>query len=250
MRADFNAPNRIGSAWLDDLLPPRLAQAIYDRFPPPERMMLKRSLKERKLVAAQMDQYDPLIEEALYAFQDARVVEVFSKITGLKSLEPDEDLYAGGISLMSKGGYLRPHLDNSHDNSRSRYRVLNLLYYITPSWRESYGGSLQLWDDGPLSRPRTIASTFNRLVIMITNKASWHSVNEITADRPRCCISNYYFSKDCPDSGEYFHATTFRGEAAGVPDLIMQADNAVRTAVLKSVPKVYNNPHVYRRGDG
>ncbi len=38
---------------------------------------------------------------------------------------------------MSKGVYLRPRLDNSHDKNRKRYRVVNLLYYVTPEWREN-----------------------------------------------------------------------------------------------------------------
>jgi Rps23 Pro-64 3,4-dihydroxylase Tpa1-like proline 4-hydroxylase len=211
--------------------------------------MLKRSIKEHKLVAAQMDAYDPLLEEAVYAFQDPRVVALVGEITGLQALEPDTELYAGGISLMTRGGYLRPHLDNSHDGRQGRYRVLNLLYYVTPDWREDYGGSLQLWDDGPLTTPRTIPSTFNRLVIMATNKGSWHSVNEIRHEGRRCCVSNYYFSRVSPERDDYFHATSFRGEAPGVTDLVMQADNAVRTTILKALPGAYKNPHVYKRPD-
>jgi Rps23 Pro-64 3,4-dihydroxylase Tpa1-like proline 4-hydroxylase len=136
MRSDFAVPGHVPSASIDDLLPVDLAQEIYDGFPPAERMMLKRSIKEHKLVAAQMDAYSPLLEEAVYAFQDPRVVEVIGAITGMAALEPDTELYAGGISLMSKGGYLRPHLDNSHDGDHGRYRVLNLLYYVSPGWRE------------------------------------------------------------------------------------------------------------------
>jgi Rps23 Pro-64 3,4-dihydroxylase Tpa1-like proline 4-hydroxylase len=250
MRSDFAFPGRVPSASIDDLLPVDLAQEICDGFPPADRMMLKRSIKEHKLVAAQMDAYNPLLEEAVYAFQDPRVVEVIGGITGLTVLEPDTELYAGGISLMSKGGYLRPHLDNSHDGDRGRYRVLNLLYYVSPGWREEYGGSLQLWDEGPLSNPRTIASLFNRLVVMATNRTSWHSVNEIRHDGRRCCVSNYYFSKRSPEQGDYFHATSFRGETAGVSDLVMQLDNTVRTTVLKTLPGAYKNPHVYRRRSG
>lgn len=249
LAAEFATPGRVESAQIDDLLPPALAQEIYSRFPATERMMLKRSIKEHKLVAAQMDRYDPLLEEAVYAFQDPRIVAVVGRLTGLAALEPDADLYAGGISLMTRGGYLRPHLDNSHDGARGRYRVLNLLYYVTPDWREDWGGSLQLWDQGPLTAPRTIASTFNRLVIMATNRSSWHSVNEIRHDGRRCCVSNYYFSSVSPARSDYFHATSFRGEAAGVQDLIMQADNAVRTTILKTLPGAYKNPHVYRRAD-
>ncbi len=196
-----------------------------------------------------MDNYDALLEEAIYAFQDPRVVGLVQQITGLQALEPDADLYAGGISTMTKGGYLRPHLDNSHDGGQGRYRVLNLLYYVTPDWRPDYGGSLQLWDEGPLKTPRTIDSRFNRLVLMETNRTSWHSVNEIVHHGARCCVSNYYFSAIPPDTEEYFHATTFLGEHAGADDLIMQIDNALRTKILKSLPGLYKNPHVYKRGE-
>jgi Rps23 Pro-64 3,4-dihydroxylase Tpa1-like proline 4-hydroxylase len=244
---EFHIPGRVNSAVVDDLLPAELAHRIFDRFPSTDRMMLKRSIKEHKLVAAQMDRYDPLLEEAVYAFQDRRIVSLVARLTRLTALQPDAELYAGGLSTMTKGGYLRPHLDNSHDGKQGRYRVLNLLYYVTPAWRESYGGSLQLWDDGPLKTPRTIPSLFNRLVLMATNRSSWHSVNEVRHDGQRCCVSNYYFSTVSPNRDDYFHATSFRGETAGPSDLLMRADNALRTRVLKALPGVYRNPHVYQR---
>ena len=246
---EFQSPGRIASCQVRDLLPPELAREICERFPVSDAMVLKRSIKENKHVAAQMDAFHPFLEEVVYAFQDRRVIDRISRITGLNSLEPDVDLYAGGISAMSKGAYLRPHLDNSHDRDRQRYRVLNLLYYVTPGWQESYGGSLQLWDDGPRGKPRTFPSLFNSLVIMLTNKRSWHSVNEVRHDGRRCCVSNYYFSSVSPDEEDYFHATSFRGEPGQVSaDLVMRADNALRTTVLKLLgDKVWVNPHVYRR---
>jgi Rps23 Pro-64 3,4-dihydroxylase Tpa1-like proline 4-hydroxylase len=249
LQEQFGSPGLISSAYIDDLLPAEMAAEIYARFPTPERMMLKRSIKENKLTSAQMDSHDPLIEEAVFAFQDPRIVALIGEITGLMGVMPDPDLYAGGISVMAKGGYLRPHLDNSHDGRQGRYRVLNLLYYVTPQWREEYGGNLQLWDNGPLTTPRTIPSLFNRLVLMVTNKTSWHSVNEIVHDGRRCCVSNYYFSRLSPEQSDYFHATTFRGEKASLGDLVMQADNLARTSILKALPGVYKNPHIYKRGE-
>jgi len=247
LTAAFHAPGRIGSAMIDDLLPAELVRDIYARFPATDRLTLRRSIKENKLVGAQMDQFDPLLEEAVFAFQQPEVVELVAAITGLEAMEADPQLYAGGVSVMTKGGYLRPHIDNSHDSPRQRYRVLNLLFYVAPGWREDYGGSLQLWDDGPLTTPRTLASCFNRLVLMATNRTSWHSVNEITHDGRRCCVSNYYFSRQSPEQADYFHATSFRGERAGLSDIAMQADNALRTAVLKTLPDAYTNPHIYAR---
>ncbi len=213
--------------------------------------MFKNSIKERKYVSAQMNQHPPLLEEIVFAFQDPRVLRIVGDITGLRGVEPDSNLYAGGISAMPQGNYLKPHLDNSHDRDRKRYRVLNLLYYVTPDWREEYGGNLELWDQGPKGKPRPIPSLFNRLVLMVTNRSSWHSVSEVLHDGSRCCVSNYYFSCSPPEEDAYFHATSFRGRPGDtVGDLIMAADNALRTAVLKTFGgKVYRNPHVYRRSD-
>lgn len=249
IKDDFRTGPGIPTCQIMDLLPVEIATRIYAAFPDSGQLMLKRSIKENKLVGAQMDQFDPLLEEAVFAFQDARVVRLVGEITGLELLEPDSDLYAGGISEMKRGSYLRPHLDNSHDKDRQRYRALNLLYYVTPDWRESYGGSLQLWDDGPDGEPRTIPSLFNSLVIMITNKSSWHSVNEVQHEGSRRCVSNYFFSRVCPDETEYFHATSFRAERArGLSDLVMRADNSLRTKVLETLGgRIWKNPHVYQK---
>jgi Rps23 Pro-64 3,4-dihydroxylase Tpa1-like proline 4-hydroxylase len=249
MRAAFSTPGRIATCYVDDVLPEPIVKKIFAAFPQSGRMTFKTSIKERKYVAAQMDLYDPILEEAVYAFQQPGIVELLGQITGLDQIEPDSNLYAGGISAMQKGGYLKPHLDNSHDNEKLRFRVLNLLYYVTPDWQEADGGALQLWDDGPGASFREIHSRFNRLVVMITNRSSWHAVSPVRGEGRRCCVSNYYFSPKSPDGQAYFHATSFRGAPGErVADALMRADNAVRTTVLKTFgEKLYKNPHVYNR---
>ncbi len=131
LKSRFTQPNQINSCYIDDLLPPDITTAIYQVFPSPEEMAEHRSIRENKKVAAQMNLYNPLLEEIVYAFQDPEVISVVEEITGLNNLIPDEHLYAGGISLMAHGNFLNPHLDNSHDNDRENYRVLNLLFYVT-----------------------------------------------------------------------------------------------------------------------
>jgi len=232
---------------VDDVLPPDIADRIRAAFPSGESMKIKRSLRELKFVAAQMNQYDPILEEAIYAFQDQRIVELVGRITGLKNLEPDEQLYAGGISMMVKGHFLNPHVDNSHDKPRERYRVLNLLYYVSPDWGLAKGGNLELWPDGPKGRQVTLESRFNRLAVMVTHETSWHSVSQVLADESRCCVSNYYFSKQSPARDEYFHVTSFRGRPEQkLRDLVLRADIALRTGLRKLFPKgVVENKHFY-----
>jgi Rps23 Pro-64 3,4-dihydroxylase Tpa1-like proline 4-hydroxylase len=244
-----DSKSKIGHFYIDDLLPSELAAELYESFPRADTMRLKKSLREYKYIAAQMNNYNPILEEAIYAFQDPRVVGLVSKICGVKTLYPDAHLYAGGISLMGNKQFLNPHLDNSHDKDREKWRVLNLLYYVTPDWPSDQGGNLELWPDGLEENPITIHSKFNRLVVMATHEGSWHSVNPISyKNRPRCCISNYYFADSALKQTDEFHITSFRGRPdQRVRDLFLKADIWLRSAVRQVFKRgVIENKHVYK----
>lgn len=235
---------------IDDVLPEACAQRIREAFPSGADMVLKSSLRELKYVSAQMDRHDPVLEESIYAFQMPSVVERVQRITQLRALEPDSLLYAGGISLMGPGHFLNPHVDNSHDKHRRRYRVLNLLYYVSPGWGEADGANLELWPNGPDDRPVTIVSRFNRLVVMVTHQQSWHSVSRNITDRNRCCVSNYYFSQYPAGEADYFHVTSFRGRPEQpVRDLVLRADIWLRMTIRRVFPRgIKENRHFYDKG--
>ncbi|MNU25642.1 hypothetical protein D3C71_139920 [compost metagenome] len=246
---NFRATDKIHSCTIDNVLPEEIALQIYKAFPTPEQMGEHRSIREYKKVAAQMNLYNPLLEEIIYAFQDERVVRIVEAITGIPDMRPDEHLYAGGISLMTKGNFLNPHLDNSHDNDRSLYRVLNLLYYVSPDWSLENGGNLELWDRGTEQQQRTIVSAFNRLALMITNKTSIHSVSKVTAEASRCCVSNYYFSPHSLEDGNYFHVTSFYGRPEEpVKKILLALDRKLRNLVRKLTGKrIVETKHIYKK---
>lgn len=248
LRDEFHR-HTVQSCFIDDLLPEKEVNEIFEAFPDKNTMMLKKSLRENKYVAAQMNRYTPILEEIIYAFQDERVLKAVEEITGIQGMVPDEHLYAGGISLMAKDNFLNPHLDNSHDKNRQMYRVLNLLYYVTPDWSHEMGGNLELWDNGPKEPQRVILAKFNRLAIMATHEKSWHSVSPVVVDRSRCCVSNYYFSAKPLEDHEYFHVTSFRGRPEQpVRDLVLQGDIALRQAVRAVFKKgIVENKHVYKK---
>jgi Rps23 Pro-64 3,4-dihydroxylase Tpa1-like proline 4-hydroxylase len=236
---------------VDDLIPDDLATRVGSVFPSHQEMVLKKSLREDKYVSAQMNAHDPLLEETLFAFQEPHVLDEIKDITAQPELEPDPRLYAGGISSMGRRQFLNPHIDNSHDVSRSRWRALNLLWYATEGWQEGWGGNLELWPDGPSGAPLTIESRFNRLVVMETHQQSWHSVSPVLVDQPRRCVSNYYFSMVRPTRSKTYHVTSFRGRPEqGARDLVLRADNTIRWVVRKtSGHRIFKNPHVYQDGE-
>jgi len=239
----------IGYFTIDNLLPEEITKVIYSKFPEVQQTHLKKSLREFKHVAAQMNRYDSQLEEAIFAFQDQRIVNFFKELSGIKSLSPDASLYAGGISMMGQDHFLNPHLDNSHDKDRELWRVFNLLFYVTPDWQALNGGNLELWPQGIDHKQITVHSKFNRLVVMATHNGSWHSVSKVEVDAVRCCVSNYYFSKTPLLSSDSFHVTTFRGRPEQkIRDVVLKMDASLRMGIRKLFKKgIKENPHVYKK---
>lgn len=219
--------------YVDDLIDVNLAKKISDAFPVDKGNLISRkTLRENKTVGIKMSNYDRILSDITYAFHDQKVIDVIASITEMPHMHADNDLYAAGLSMMSKGNFLNPHLDNSHNMERSRYRSLNLLFYCTENWSISNGGNLELWHNGPKSNQETIFAKFNRLVVMKTDKNSWHSVSEVTSDDSRNCISNYYFTDYSPDLSDYEHVTTFRGRPEQVfRDILLKFDSFARNSI-------------------
>jgi len=239
LREDFNRDRSLPTRFtaIDDLFPDEIAKSIFSAFPKPSEMRFLNSFRERKYTSKSLDKFDPLISDATFAFQDERVIDAVTRITGHRDPVGDPSLYAGGISAMAKGHFLNPHIDNSHDYEQKNYRVLNLLYYCTPGWTPENGGNFELWDT-EVTKPTEIVSCFNRLVLMETNERSWHSVNKVKADGLRCCVSNYYFSPHSPNGHETHHVTFFHARPEQkFRRLVTLADGYARTGMRKVLKK-------------
>jgi Rps23 Pro-64 3,4-dihydroxylase Tpa1-like proline 4-hydroxylase len=249
IKRDFQTEKGVGTHFtaIDNLLPDDVAHRIADAFPPVDNMRLLDSFREKKYTSKALDKFDPLIEDITFAFQDKRVIDKVAELTGIKDAVGDPHLYAGGISAMATGHFLNPHIDNSHDGEQKNYRVLNLLYYITPDWRPENGGNLELWDIA-VRKPIEIPSLFNRLVLMSTNDKSWHSVSSVKAEGTRRCISNYYFSPHSPNGYETTHVTYFMARPEQkVRRLITKVDSDVRTFARRFKKSGFAKKDIYEK---
>jgi Rps23 Pro-64 3,4-dihydroxylase Tpa1-like proline 4-hydroxylase len=252
IEADFARDRGIATKFcaIDDLLPTDLAERIAAAFPATDSMRLMDSFREKKFTSKSLDKFDPLIADVTFAFQDPRVVDLVSEITDIKDAVGDPHLYAGGISAMTRGHFLNPHIDNSHDGEQRNYRVLNLLYYVTPEWRPENGGNLELWDE-KVTKPVEIPSLFNRLVLMATNAKSWHSVNEVRSEGVRRCVSNYYFSPHSPNGYETSHVTYFMARPEQkLRRVLTRFDSEIRSSLRKVKKSGFAKRDVFDAGNG
>ena len=234
LQNQYRNSSKINHIIIDDLLPLEIALKLDNHFPEKQNLSLLSGPQERKYVAVDWESKSKLVEECLYAFQDQRIINTISKVCQIEDLYGDPELYAGGVSFMNKGCFLNPHIDNSHDRLREKYRRLNLLYYVSTSLSNiSDGGDLLLFPNGLKFDEIKISAKFNRLVIMRTDNKSIHAVNPIQSSVAiRKCISNYYFSLSSPLSYDYYHSTSFRGfRGEKYKDFYLRLNAKLRTSI-------------------
>ena len=194
LQATWKTSSPVLHVVIDNLLPDDLAGQIAPGFPDISSMKFVDNLREKKFTCATRSSWAELTGNAFLALQHPSVLEALSAITGINNLTGDPSAYAGGLSAMSTGCFLNPHLDNSTHPSIDGYRRLNALYYCSQDWTTACGGNLELWSPRMTERLE-VTSKFNRLVIMNTNRLSLHAVNKVIAkDYVRRCLSNYYFT--------------------------------------------------------
>lgn len=232
----WNTTGPIQHCFLDDVLPADEVLELSRKFPNPKDLMTRSSMREHKKVGINLDDYDPVIKDFQHAFQHQKVIDAVEEITEIPDLVGDPSFYASGISVMETGDFLNPHLDNSHDGDQKKYRVLNILFYVSPDWKLENGGNLELWD-ADITESQTLVSKFNRLAIMLTDDESWHSVSKVTASKPRLCISNYYFGEKSPIEKEFSHVTSFAGyPGEKLKRPVLKVDSALRNLAGKIFP--------------
>ena len=238
LKKKYENSSSINYLIIDHLLPNEIASKLHFDFPEEKELNHLNGPSENKYVGVNFSDRQKLVQECLYAFQEESIIKIIGQITNIKDLIGDHELYAGGISSMSKGCYLNPHIDNSHDRNLKNFRRLNILYYVNKDWiPKKDGGELVLYPNGIKNKEEIINCKFNRLLIMRTDNKSIHGVKKVRSKiKRRKCISNYYFSINSPSGKKYYHSTSFRGfKKELVKGTYLQFNSFIRTSVKKFI---------------
>jgi len=182
---DYRASMPFNHLVIDNFLKADLINEIAKEFPKfnDEAWRIYNNQIEVKKLTNHWDKFG----QQTYVFFNFLNSEIFiselEKLT-LCKLYPDFGLNGGGLHTHKRGGKLNTHLDYSIHPKLKLERRLNLLIYVTPNWKEEWGGSLGFWSKDPMGKKapgaleKTIASFFNRAVIFDTSQDSWHGLPE------------------------------------------------------------------------
>lgn len=143
-------------------------------------------------------------------------IDTLSNMSDIAELRWDPKFRGGGIHMTGPSGILDVHVDFNYDKILSLYRRLNILIYLNPTWDESWGGKVELWDKDVANCGQSFAPIHNRCVIFATTDYSFHGVTAVACPEgmTRNSLAAYYYSEEAGDnSGEDWggnHTTIFR----------------------------------------
>lgn len=198
---------------IDDFFTSEVADKLAQEFLPYDsphwRMQWKNELENKKLHNV-WDMFPEVTYRTFTYLNSVEFVEIIRKITGCRKIITDIGLHGGGLHSHKTSGHLNVHMDyNIHPKLKLK-RKFNLIVYLTPNWKDEYGGGLELWSHdnekcGPGQVVKVISNRFNRAVVFDTSQNSWHGLPE-KLQCPEGVFRNslavYYLTEPGPQESE------------------------------------------------
>lgn len=160
---------------IDQLFEPEWAAAIAASFPTVDHRWHRRHhLHSDKHTFDRYGEMPSTIRKAIAALHGPRFMDLLAQVADVERLEPDWDLFGGGMHVTQPGGFLDVHADFQVHPTTGARRVLNLLAFFNPGWQASWGGYLELWTPDMQECAVSIAPLHNRAVLFATSATSFH----------------------------------------------------------------------------
>jgi Rps23 Pro-64 3,4-dihydroxylase Tpa1-like proline 4-hydroxylase len=188
---------------IDDFIDPEVLRAVLADFPSSENKPFFDRDQERLKFQYQPHESPSGLVRNLFAELNSQAFLAFlEELTGIDGLISDPHFEGGGLHETKRGGHLGIHADFNVHSVLKVERKLNLLIYLNEDWDPSFGGQLELWDQGMKECAVKIEPVFGRAVIFNTALDSFHGHPEplnCPPERSRRSIATYYYS--APEEG-------------------------------------------------
>ena len=138
----------------------------------------------------------PTVYNTIQYFNSKLFLSYLEDLTGIQGLKGDPGFSGGGAHKIRTGGKLSLHVDFNIHSKTNYFRVLNLLLYLNPTWKDEWEGHLELWDKENKVCAHKIAPLFNRAVIFTLSDYSVHGHPvplQTPPDIERYSLALYYY---------------------------------------------------------
>jgi Rps23 Pro-64 3,4-dihydroxylase Tpa1-like proline 4-hydroxylase len=238
LRAQFLSAQPYRFVVIEDLLEPEAAQELarsYPTFETATKLGFSFSAvnEQKKVQVTDPARFPDPVQRLNAAIAAPSFLADLEYITGVPKLLADEKLEGGGMHITGSGGRLDVHVDFNYLEERKLHRRLNLLLYLNPTWDESWGGHIEVWDAGVKNCHHRFAPKLGRCLIFETSDISYHGVAPVKspAGFERRSFACYYYTREAPPRWNgVSHSTIFRA----------RPDERLRGYVLMPAEKIRN----------
>jgi len=186
---DFLNAEPFHHAVIDNFFVEEIARSIFDGMPGYDENTDAKydNAIEKKRTIQNWTKFSKNVYKAMSCLVNEPFVGKLAYLANDFDLVSDYGLHGGGIHMHQAGDYLNVHLDYDIHPKMDMRRKLNLIVYLNPNWKKSWGGNIGLWShDEETQQPKKLVKSiwpkFNRAVLFDTTQNSWHGVTEgITA---------------------------------------------------------------------
>lgn len=208
---------------IDNFLPLDEAKLVANDFPKPDQISWKKhgsgansdgfNFKGVKLQCSLESEYPENIRILMHEFNSQGFLYFLKTLCDVEYIFGDPYYEGCGLHSTGKGGRLMIHADvNRYPYPALANQYLNVIYYVTPNWKDEWGGQLELWDKKLTSCQKAIKPEFNRLVIFETTKESFHGhphpQNSPDEKRRNSLAAYYYVPSDNVNQSQYGQVKT------------------------------------------
>lgn len=160
---------------LDNFLPNTLANSMANECETiPDHHWTEFTRNKSHMKECVKMEYAPHAFNFVTQMHSALGMEWLTKVTGITDLIPDPYLVGAGYSRSWRGDSLKLHTDFNWNEKIKVHRMLSLIVYLTPDWKEEYGGALEFTDFNRDKVIQKVPTFFNRAIIWRYHKRGFH----------------------------------------------------------------------------
>ena len=179
---EFRAAKPFPHIMLDNFLPDHSASLLALMYPAPDKdagWTTHANPNVKRMFSGNEVLWNPVFRLFAQATASRQFLLFLETLSGITGLIPDPYYIGGGAMVAGRGDFLNMHCDFNFHYRLKCYRRLNALFYLTPDWKEEWGGNLILQGNeagGPYSI--AYAPLFNRVIIFEVSDTAWHGQPE------------------------------------------------------------------------
>lgn len=210
-RDQFASASPFPHAVIDEFLPVEFALAIYQGYPKvTDGIVHHDNVNTSRKLQSDVGKFSPILRGFSSALASREFILFLETLTGIDCLIPDPYLFGGGAMISENGDFLNIHEDFNWHFQLQLHRRVNVLLYLTPEWKQEYGGNLELFDSE--HKVKEVEPRFNRLVVFATPGANHGQPVPVKAPpgvQRRVFSAFFYTSRSSDDQWNDPHFTKY-----------------------------------------